>query len=265
MIVSQQNSSRHQTLIPVSAGARTLEPFSPANGICRQTLVPLPGEDSSVSSPPTLAALTPTLSLAAGATINWTTQALALNNGNPASGQTVVWQTGSSITTSGPPSSTTNASGIAAKSLSVGPLAEGQQAMSTACVNGTSQCVSFTALGARPEYAWLEAVSGTAQTLPASGTPGVITLRVRDMNGNPMAGGTVTLFQSLYAWTPPCPPHGRCAQAPLLATQTATATSALDGTVSFAPASISGVATNLIALAVTGNAGALTIAVEQHP
>ena len=216
-------------------------------------------------TPPTLAALTPTLSLAAGATINWTTQALALNNGNPASGQTVAWQTGSGITTSGPASSTTNANGIAAKSLSVGPLAEGQQATSTACLNGTSQCVNFTALGARPEYAWLEAVAGTAQTLPASGTPGVITLRVRDMNGNPMAGGTVTLFQSLYAWTPPCPPHGRCAQAPLLATQTATTTSALDGTVSFAPASISGVATNLIALAVTGNAGALTIAVEQHP
>jgi hypothetical protein len=42
MIVSQQNSNRYQTLIPVSAATRTLEPFSPANGICRQTLVPLP-------------------------------------------------------------------------------------------------------------------------------------------------------------------------------------------------------------------------------
>lgn len=45
----------------------------------------------------------------------------------------------------------------------------------------------------------------------------------------------------------------------------ATATSALDGTVTFVPVSISGVATNLVALAATGNSGPLTIAIEQHP
>ena len=216
-------------------------------------------------TPPVLAALTPTLSVAAGATVNWTTQALALNNGAPTPGQTVSWQTGGNIIVTGLSSSTTGANGIATKSLAVGPLVEGQQTTSDACLNGTTQCVSFKALGARPEYAWLEAVSGTAQTLPSSGTPGLIALRVRDMDGNPMAGGTVTLYQSLYAWTPPCSPHGRCAQAPLLATQTATATSALDGTVAFTPASISGVATNLIGLAATGTSGTLTIAVEQHP
>jgi hypothetical protein len=216
-------------------------------------------------TPPVLASLTPTLSVAAGATVNWITQALALNNGSPAPGQTVSWQIGDNITVMGSSSSTTSANGIAAKSLAVGPLKEGQQTTSAACLNGTTQCVNFTALGARPEYAWLEAVSGAAQTLSVSGTPGLVTLRVRDMNGNPMAGGIVTLYQSLYAWTPPCSPHGRCAQAPLLATSTATSTSALDGTVTFSPASISGVATNLIALAATGNSGTFTIAVEQHP
>jgi hypothetical protein len=216
-------------------------------------------------TPPTLASLTPNLSVAAGATVNWTTQALALSNGVPAAGQTVVWQTSGGINVTGTSSSTTGASGIASKSLAVGPLAEGQQTTSTACLNGTSQCVNFVVLGARPEFAWLEAVSGTAQILSASGTPGIITLRVRDMNGNPMAGGTVNFYQSLYAWTPPCSPHGRCAQAPLLATQVVTATSALDGTVTFSPASLPGVATNLVALAVTGNSSALTVTVEQHP
>ncbi len=92
-----------------------------------------------------------------------------------------------------------------------------------------------------------------------------MTLRVRDMNGNPMAGGAVTFYQSLYAWTPPCPPRGRCAAAPLLATQTSTAISALDGIVTFSPASIPGIATNLAGLAVTGNSGTLTVAIEQHP
>ena len=34
----------------------------------------------------------PALSLAAGATVSWTTQALTLNNGTPVSGQSVAWQ-----------------------------------------------------------------------------------------------------------------------------------------------------------------------------
>jgi hypothetical protein len=214
---------------------------------------------------PTLASLSPTLSLAAGATINWTTQALALSNGAAASGQSVVWQTTGSGITFQSSAVTTNSSGIAAKALTVGPLTEGQTVTANACLNGTSQCVTYTAFGARPEYATLQAVSGTAQSLSIQGTAGQITLRVLDMDGNPMAGGTVTLYQALYSWAPPCPPHGRCAQSALLATQAATATSALDGSVTFTPASLPGVATNLTALAVTGNAGSVNIAVEEHP
>jgi hypothetical protein len=215
-------------------------------------------------TPPALASLTPMLSLAAGATITWTTQALALTNGVPLSGQSVIWQTNTGITmqSSGV---TTNASGIAAKALTVGPLAEGQTATAKACLNGGSQCVTFTAFGARPEYAILTAISGSSQSLAASGTASQIALRVLDINGNPMAGGTVTLYQALYAWSPPCGLHGPCLQGALLATQTASATSALDGSVTFAPASLAGVATNLLGLAVTGNTASVSVAVERHP
>ncbi len=214
---------------------------------------------------PVLSALAPSLSVAAGATVNWITQALALNNGAPSAGQSVAWQTQAGIAPASLASATTNASGIATKSLSVGPLAEGQQVTSAACLNGTTQCVNFVALGARPEYAWLEAVSGTIQDVSASSTPSQITLRLRDMNGNPMAGGTVALFQALYQWAPPCPPHGRCAQPALLASQTLTATSGIDGIVNFMPASLPGVATTLAGLAVTGNSATLAISIEQHP
>jgi hypothetical protein len=51
----------------------------------------------------------------------------------------------------------------------------------------------------------------------------------------------------------------------LLATQAATAASALDGSVTFTPTSLPGVATNLFGLAVTGNTGSVNIAIEQHP
>jgi hypothetical protein len=215
---------------------------------------------------PVLASLTPQLSLAAGATITWTVQALVLSNGAPMGGQTVAWQTaGSGIVSLGSAAAITTASGIATRQLTVGPLAEGQTATINACLNGTSQCISFTAFGARPEYASLSAVSGTAQSLPVQGTPGQITLRLLDTDGNPMAGGPVAFYQALYAWTPPCAPHTVCAPGELLATQAATATSALDGTVTFTPASLPGVATNLFGLAASGNTAAINIAIEQHP
>jgi len=216
-------------------------------------------------TPPVLAALTPSLSVAAGASVTWTAQALVLSNGAPASGQSVSWTSGSGIATGSSAAALSTSAGISAQTLNVGPLAEGQQATASACLNGTPQCVGFAVSGARPEYAYLEAVSGASQSMALTATPTQITLRVRDMDGNPMAGGTVTLFQAVYAWASPCPPHGRCAQAELLGTQTSTAVSAIDGTVNFSPASIPGIATNMIGIAATGNSSTLSVAVEEHP
>jgi hypothetical protein len=125
--------------------------------------------------------------------------------------------------------------------------------------------VRFTALGARPEYAVLEAVSGTKQSLAASGTPAQIVLRLLDINSNPMAGGTVSLYQALYAWSPPCAPHAVCTQGTLLAAQSSTAISAVDGTVNFVPASMPGVATNVVGVAASGNTSTVSVAIEQHP
>ena len=163
-------------------------------------------------TPPVLAALTPRLSVAAGAVVNWPVQALALNNGLPSAGQAVSWQTtGTGLTAQGSTPALTNGSGIASATLTAGPLAEGQLVTINACLNGTSQCVAFTAIGARPEFATLEAVSGTGQTLSLQDTPAQITLRLLDMDGNPMAAGTVSLHQALYAWAPRVPPtpHAR--------------------------------------------------------
>jgi hypothetical protein len=218
-------------------------------------------------SPPVLTALTPQLSLAAGATFTWTVQALVLSNGIPLSAQSVAWQfkSASGILPAGNAAALSNSSGIATNTLIVGPLAEGQTATINACLNGTSQCVPFTAFGARAEYGVLHPVSGTAQSLALQATPSQITLRLLDVDGNPMAGGSVSLYQALYAWAPPCAAHGVCPPAPLLATQTASATSAIDGTVTFIPASLPGIATNLIGLASSGNTSTLNITIEQHP
>jgi hypothetical protein len=216
-------------------------------------------------TPPTLAALTPQLSLAAGSTVTWTVQALVLSKSAPIAGQSVAWQTSAAgIVAQGSTAALTSSSGIASKSLTVGPLSEGQVATINACVNGTSTCVSFSAIGARPEYAILEPVSGTSQSLTLEATPAAISLRLYDMDGNPMAGGTVAYAQALYAWAPPCAAHTVCAPGNLLATQTATATSAIDGSVSFVPATLPGVATELVGLAASGNSATVAVGIEQH-
>ena len=217
-------------------------------------------------TPPTLASITPQLSLAAGATFTWTVQAIVLNNGQPMGGQAVAWQTSATgFSGLGSTAAITTSSGIATHELTVGPLAEGQTATINACLNGTSQCVAYTAFGARSEYAALEAVSGANQSLAVSATPSQITLRLLDMDGNPMAGGIVALYQALYAWAPPCADHAVCPPSNLLATQAATATSAIDGTVVFTPASLPGIPTSLLGLAASGNTATINVAVEQHP
>ncbi|HEV2485232.1 MAG TPA: IPT/TIG domain-containing protein [Terracidiphilus sp.] len=216
-------------------------------------------------TPPVLSSLTPQLSLAAGATFTWTVQALVLFNGLPAANQSVTWAASATgIVSNGSAAVLTNSGGIATRTLTVGPLAEGQTATISACLNGTSQCVAYTAYGARPEYAYLQPISGTTQTLVTSAAPAPIALRLLDMNGNPMAGGAVALYQALYAWAPPCAPHTVCPPSTLLATQTATAVSALDGTVTFSPAALPGVATSLQAIAASGNTAAVSIVIEQH-
>lgn len=217
-------------------------------------------------TPPVIAALRPSLSIAAGVTLTWTVQALVLKNGQPAAGQSVYWQSGTTgLTAQDTTGAITTPSGLATRQLTVGPLAEGQLATINACLNGTNQCVTYNAVGARPEYASLNAVSGVSQIISVQATPAQITLRVLDMDGNPMAGGSVALYQALYAWSPPCDAHQVCPPANLLATQVATATSATDGTVNFAPVSLAGIPTTLQALAATGNTASVNITVEQHP
>ena len=213
-----------------------------------------------------LRSLAPQLSLAARATFTWTVQALALSNGNPIAGQAVVWQSGRpGISMAGSNSAQTAANGVATKTLTVGPLAEGQSASITACLNGTPECVTYSAFGARPQYASLRAISGTLQQITSSETPAPVIMRLLDMNGNAMAGGTVALFQSLYAWTPPCNLHTPCTSGVLLSTQSSVATSDIHGLVTFSPLTSPLVSTNLQAIAVSGNSAVLPVNIEQHP
>ena len=139
-------------------------------------------------TPAGITALTPTLYLAAGATVSWPVQALVQSGGVPVAGQAVKWQTVAGVVA---PVAAVNsdATGTASVTLVVGPLAEGQMVTSNACLSGGTVCAGFNAMGSRPEFAGLAAVSGASQSVAVGAVVAPVVMRVLDMNGNPMAGG----------------------------------------------------------------------------
>lgn len=217
------------------------------------------------SAPPAIAAVSSTLFLVAGATFGWKPQALVLRAGAPYPGQQVTWSSSSGAIVQ--TNSVSDANGMASTQVTAGPLAPNGNATVSACVagGGSSGCAQFLIASIHPEAALLFAVSGTGQSLSASGTPSPVVLRVEDAVRDPIAGATVAIFETLRAWTPHCSRQVRCPEGPVLATQKLELTSAADGTISLAPLQSAGLPTLLDVLAVTGDAGRLEFSIEQHP
>jgi hypothetical protein len=209
-------------------------------------------------------ALTPLQSVAAGATVDWPVQVLVIQNGAPASGVAVSW-TGATDIAPAASTTTTNAAGIATTTMHLSSVVAdaGSSFVATACVN--SNCANLTAMIARPNLAVLKPVSGTAQTLAATATPSAMVFRLYDTDGNPMAAGTVALYEALYAWTDPCPAHTVCPAGALFSNSSSAALSDLNGLVSFTPITQTGTASRLTAIAVSGDTATVTAIVEQHP
>jgi len=216
------------------------------------------------STPPSIAALTPALYIAIGATASWSPQVEVLSNGVPVPGQSVVW-TAPSAASPASGTSLTDQNGIATTSLNIGPLAEGANTPLYACLPGNTACATYQVYSVHPEVAALVAVSGAGQTLAASATPAPVVLRVTDAVGHPMAGGVVTFYETLWQWTSDCPSQGRCPASPLLASQSVQATSGSDGLVTLLPLSGNGQPTRLDVTAVTGNVATLNFEIDQHP
>jgi len=216
------------------------------------------------SSAPSIASLTPDLYVAIGATTSWSPQAEVLIGGAPLAGQTVNWsaETGA---TAGAATSVSDPSGVSFGQIHVGPLVVGADVPVYACLPGNTTCTTFQIYSVHPEVALLTAVSSAGQTMSANQTPTQVVLRVTDAVGHPMAGGTVSFYETLMQWTPDCPPQGRCPSAPTLATQTVQAVSGADGLVTLTPLTGNGEPTRLYVTAVTGNVASLNFEIELHP
>ena len=217
------------------------------------------------TAPPSIAALTPNLYLALGATAQWPVQVLALNaTGVPVAGQTIVWTASDSGLNVNASQSVSGSSGVVANLVGAGPFSVSANSTVTPCVAGTTNCATLTVTPVHPETAALSAWSGTSQYLSLSQAFVPVVLRVTDAFGHPLAGANVTFAEMLDGWTEPCPIQGGCPPAPVLGQQTVQATSGLDGSVTLTPLSANGLAARLLVLAATGNT-VLGFELDAHP
>ncbi len=219
-------------------------------------------------TPPQIAAVN-TLYVAGGAqtSVNWTPEVILLSGTQPVQGATVLWtgSAGVQLASIAAASSTTNAAGIAATTVSVGPLAAGASAPLYACEAPAVPCVTMTVNAVHMEQAALLPVSGVGQTLAASSAAMPVSLEVIDGVGHPVAGATVNFYQQMDAWQPPCPAQGRCPAPQQLGSLTSTATTDQNGLVTLTPMSNNGQAVVIHGLATTGQQGTLSFTLTEHP
>ena len=215
-------------------------------------------------TPPTIAALTPSLYVAIGARVQWTPQVIVLNHGSAAPGQQITWTAGALSVTAPTTASITTADGTTQTQITAGPLAAGATVALYACLP-TTLCAQFQVVSVHPETALLTAMSGVGQSIAASQNPAPVVLRVTDAVGHPMAGGMVTFYETLKQWTPACPAHGRCPAAVTLSTDAVQVVSGSDGLATLIPMTDNGQPTRLEVMAVTGDQATMSFEIEQHP
>jgi hypothetical protein len=214
---------------------------------------------------PSISAITPNLYLAIGGTSQWNPQGLVLNNGVPAGGQAVNWAPRASGVTASATSSVSAADGIVTQKIMAGPLNEGDVVPVNACLAGGSSCAQFNVFAVHTQTAQLLAESGTSQTIAAAENFAPVVLEVTDAIGHPMAGASVTFYETLDAWTPRCPAHGRCPPAPVLEQGSSQVISGADGTVTLTPLSIAEEPSRLFVTAVAGGWATVNFELDKHP
>ena len=198
-----------------------------------------------------------------GAKVNLTLTARATLNGSSAGAEALQWS-GNAGSVPAATSSQTAATGASAMPVSAGPLNPGASATTTVC-GRTSVCQSFTANGVSDGDLTVSIVSGGVQAAQNGASLLPVTIVVTDASGHPVASAPVTVSQTVTAQTQPCPMRGRCPGAPILNSQIKTIVSAMDGTVTITPLSVSGIATQTELAISSGTRGFVTAVLSSNP
>jgi len=154
--------------------------------------------------------------------------------------------------------------GVAQAAAVAGPLAAGVQATGQACA-WTTVCAGFAAVGVDPSAWRVVVVSGAGQTVTAPAAFAPVVVRVTDASGDPVAGATVSIYQTVDAAEMACPARGPCPIAPVLAASSATAVSDANGLVSVTPMQVAGVGEVTNLAVATGTEGFAALSIDQMP
>lgn len=246
--------------LSVTANSASLAQITASLSNGKQVLAEFTG-----SAPPSIAALTPNLYVALGATVHWPVEVMALSGGAPAAGQSITWSANMPGLAVAADQTASGADGVAANQIVAGPFTASISVTANACLAATTICAACTVTPVHAEAAVLTPWSGTVQYIPASQTFAPVTLRVTDPFGHPLAGASVTFSQTFTGWSEPCPAQGSCPAAPVLAQQTSQTISAIDGSVTLSPLSPQGQPGRLLITAITGGDTTLSFELDAHP
>jgi len=240
-----------------TAGAMTLTATEQSGGASVQATL------SAVAPLRVLQSQSATRYLAAGAATSLGVSVLATQDGVPVAGQVVSW-TGTSGLTSSPVLTITDANGTASTTAHTAGLGAGQQATLQGCT-WTNVCAGTSAFGVDPAQFTIAAISGAGQSVQAAGVLAPVVLQVTDLAGHPVVAAQVNIFQTLDAWEGPCPPQGRCAAAPVLASTQQMMTTNAGGFVAIIPLNLPGTASTVHIAAVTGTQGFISLSLTKVP
>jgi hypothetical protein len=92
-----------------------------------------------------------------------------------------------------------------------------------------------------------------------------VTLGVTDTAGHALEGAAVSIYQTTDGWEGVCPATGRCAAAPVLASEQSTAVSDANGNVTVTPLEVPGLPQVVNIAAVTGTHGFVSLSLPVTP
>lgn len=204
---------------------------------------------------------TPTAYVAAGASVTMPVVLNAVQDGAAASGVAVSWSVSAGLGLAGASTATaadgSAAVGVLTNGIAAGPATVRGCVWSTVCANWS--VVSIAASEWTPGV-----VSGAGQSVPYAASLMPVVLRVSDRAGHALAGAPVTVAQTVTAWEGVCT-TGRCAAAPVLASNTASAVTDASGLVTVMPLQVSGVPQVVNVAVVVGTGGFVSLALVKTP
>jgi hypothetical protein len=206
--------------------------------------------------------MTGTSYVAAGTSGSWTVLLAATQDGLPVAGAPVIWTAGSGVSLSSS-STVTDATGAAAVTVSAAQMSAGSVTV-TGCA-WASACASWTVTAVDSSQWTVTARAGAGQSVSVGTALSAVTLGVTDTAGHALEGAAVSIYQTTDGWEGVCPVTGRCAAAPVLASEQSTAVSDGNGNVTVTPLEVPGLPQVVNIAAVTGSQGFVSLSLPVTP